>query len=283
MSLDDMERKKLTKIELAQREIKNKAVSAVKDQLNRFETKLLGDQDYVKKTQQQQKKLSFVEITTDYLYYKQEVVSQSVGGLNVYQLTLTKRRGISSQNKKCIYITSRLHAAETHGSIIMKYLIDEITQNPEKYENVLNNYVLKFIPMANPDGVTIGNARSSLVGLDLNRRWSDPNPTIHPEIYFIKEAMADQAASNQGISIFCDLHGHNKKDNCFFYGCNKAADEGMLSWTKTRLLPKIFAQVEEIFDYRQCRFKQDKYKLNTARVVVWNEMKVTNSFTLETS
>ena len=57
----------------------------------------------------------------------------------------------------------------------------------------------------------------------------------------------------------------------------------MLSWTKTRLLPKIFASVEQIFDYKSCRFKQDKYKLSTARVVVWNEMKVTNSFTLETS
>jgi hypothetical protein len=79
------------------------------------------------------------------------------------------------------------------------------------------------------------------------------------------------------------LHGHNKKDNCFFYGCNKAADEGLLSWTKTRLLPKIFAQLEEIFDYKSCQFKQDKHKLNTARVVIWNEMKVTNSFTLETS
>lgn len=57
----------------------------------------------------------------------------------------------------------------------------------------------------------------------------------------------------------------------------------MLSWTKTRLLPKIFASVEQIFDFTSCRFKQDRYKLNTARVVVWNEMKVTNSFTLETS
>jgi len=57
----------------------------------------------------------------------------------------------------------------------------------------------------------------------------------------------------------------------------------MLSWTKTRLLPKIMASVEQIFDYSSCKFRQDKFKLNTARVVVWNEMKVTNSFTLETS
>ena len=57
----------------------------------------------------------------------------------------------------------------------------------------------------------------------------------------------------------------------------------MLSWTKTRLLPKILASIEHIFDFSQCHFKQDKHQLNAARVVVWNEMKVTNSFTLETS
>lgn len=182
-----------------------------------------------------------------------------------------------------MYITARQHAAETHGSWVMKYIIKELTQNAEKYDRLLNDYVVKLIPMLNPDGVTMGNSRTSLVGQDLNRRWAVPNPTIHPEVYFVKEEMNNQANSQQGISIFCDLHGHNKKDNCFFFGCNKAADEGILSWTKTRLLPKIFAQIEEIFYYNDCRFKQDKQKLNTARVVVWNEMKVTNSFTLETS
>ena len=126
--------------------------------------------------------------------------------------------------------------------------------------------------MVNPDGVTIGNSRSSLVGVDLNRRWSDTNPIIHPEIHFLKLVMQTQAKSEQGISIFCDLHGHNRKEGTFFYGCNKAADEGMLSWTKTRLLPKIYDAVEPIFEYKNCRFKQDKFKLNTARVVVWNEL-----------
>lgn len=43
--------------------------------------------------------------------------------------------------------------------------------------------------MLNPDGVVIGNSRSSLAGLDLNRRWSDPNPIMHPEIYLMKNHM----------------------------------------------------------------------------------------------
>ncbi len=43
--------------------------------------------------------------------------------------------------------------------------------------------------MLNVDGVIIGNSRSSLIGLDLNRRWTDPNPVIHPEVYFLKKLM----------------------------------------------------------------------------------------------
>ena len=67
------------------------------------------------------------------------------------------------------------------------------------------------------------------------------------------------------------------------YGCHKAANQGLLSWTKTRLLPKIIATLTPIFNFKDCLFKIDNCKLNTARVVCWNELKITNSFTLEIS
>jgi murein tripeptide amidase MpaA len=91
--------------------------------------------------------------------------------------------------------------------------------------------------MINPDGVTIGNSRGSLVGVDLNRRWVLSHHILHPEVHFLKMSMMEQ----KQISIFIDFHGHNKNQNAFFYGCSKARDEGFLSWTKPRLLPKIFA------------------------------------------
>lgn len=76
--------------------------------------------------------------------------------------------------------------------------------------------------MLNPDGVVIGNSRSSLSGVDLNRRWSSPNSIMHPEIYFMKVQMALTDKQSAGITMFCDLHGHNKHMNTFIYGCNKA-------------------------------------------------------------
>lgn len=37
--------------------------------------------------------------------------------------------------------------------------------------------------MLNPDGVCIGNSRFSALGYDLNRKWINPSPILHPEIY----------------------------------------------------------------------------------------------------
>jgi hypothetical protein len=83
--------------------------------------------------------------------------------------------------------------------------------------------------------------------------------------------------------VYCDLHCHSKKKNSFIYGCNTAANGGFTSWTKVRLLPRILARQTPIFNLKDCRFKVDPGKLGTARVIIWKEFGVTNSFTLENS
>ena len=41
--------------------------------------------------------------------------------------------------------------------------------------------------MINVDGVIYGNFRCDLGGYDLNRCWKDPSPSIHPQIFWIKQ------------------------------------------------------------------------------------------------
>jgi len=47
-------------------------------------------------------------------------------------------------------------------------------------------YVLKLVPMLNPDGVVLGNYRCSLAGVDPNRQYRTPSYQLTPEIYYYK-------------------------------------------------------------------------------------------------
>jgi len=85
------------------------------------------------------------------------------------------------------------------------------------------------------------------------------------------------------VFLFCDIHAHSRKRNSFFYGNRQAANGGFLSWTKVRLLPWILAWWCEMVNYKGSRFKVEKNKLGTSWVVCWDELKITNSFTLENS
>ncbi len=137
--------------------------------------------------------------------------------------------------------------------------------------------------MLNPEGVLCGNFRCSFTGTDLNRRWDQPDRILHPQIYYLKNLLRKLVAEKKEILVFCDLHGHSKKIGSFIYGCNKAAHGGFCSWTKVRLLPRVMAKRCPLFSYGDCRFRVENDKQRTARVVMWKEFGVTNSFTLESS
>lgn len=113
-----------------------------------------------------------------------------MGGLFIYQIQISNKSQKPNVKKKVIYLQARQHAAETHGSHIMQSVLrDLVTNHSSKYAKLLDNYVVRILPMINVDGVTIGNSRCSLAGVDLNRRWAQPNSIVHPEIYFLKQLM----------------------------------------------------------------------------------------------
>lgn len=183
--------------------------------------------------------------------------------------------------RKIVVVTARVHAAETMGSFKVEGIIEYLTSS--QAQRLRDFYVFKVVPMLNPEGVLCGNFRCSITGVDLNRRWDAPDEFLHPQIFYLKNYMKMLGAGKREVLVFCDLHGHNRKNNSFIYGCNKAANGGFCSWTKVRLLPRILATKTAMFSYNDCRFRVESWKQRTARVVVWKELGITNSFTLESS
>jgi murein tripeptide amidase MpaA len=71
--------------------------------------------------------------------------------------------------RRAIVITSRVHPGESNASFIVEGILQFLVSDDEVAKYLRNNFVFKIIPMLNPDGVLIGNYRTSLSGLDLNR------------------------------------------------------------------------------------------------------------------
>jgi hypothetical protein len=138
--------------------------------------------------------------------------------------------------------------------------------------------------MLNPDGVFYGNYRSNILGVDLNRRWPNPSKLLHPTIYYAK-FYAKQCIADHQILLFCDMHGHSKKRNVFMYGCVSAQNDMNQHRNNNliRLVPYIFGQKSKIFSFPDCKFANEKEKESTARLVMFKEYNIMNSYTLEST
>ena len=180
--------------------------------------------------------------------------------------------------RKGIVISSRVHPGETGASWMMKGIIDYLIANNVKAKILRDNFVFKILPMLNVDGVVNGSSRCNLAGVDLNRCWIDPSRKLHPTIYHMKN-MVRKFQEDRDIFLVCDLHGHSRKKNIFMYGNSGRVNDRM----KEKIFPKLIDKNLDVFNLSDCSFQVQKAKEATARIVMWKEMGITNTFTLEAS
>lgn len=186
--------------------------------------------------------------------------------------------------KKGIVFTARVHPGESNASYIIQGLIDFLLGDTKEAKNLRRQFIFKIVPMLNPDGVIYGNYRCSLLGVDLNRRWMNPNKILHPTIYYTKKLI--QAFSEEREVIFyCDIHGHSMKKNVFMYACySKGLEiENRQTNVLIKLIPFLFAEKNKLFSFKDSHFRIEKSKESTARVVLFKEFGILNSYTLEAS
>jgi len=212
---------------------------------------------------------------------RRTVLCRSLAGNDVDMLIVTNfsSHPEAIAQRKAIILTARVHPGESNSSFIMNGVIEFLISEDEGAEFLRNTFVFKIIPMLNPDGVIVGNYRCSLIGQDLNRQWIGPSSKQYPENYHTK-LMMRKTLESRDIFFFCDFHGHSTHRNIFMFGNNQQKQNDRL---KEKIFPMLFAENNENFSFDDCNFAVQKSRESTARVVMWKEFNLINSYTLECS
>ncbi|XP_075156266.1 nna1 carboxypeptidase isoform X2 [Haematobia irritans] len=215
-------------------------------------------------------------------FCKLRLLCRTLAGNNVYYLTVTTPAASEEvmKRKKSIVISARVHPSETPSSWMMKGLMDFITGDSSVAKRLRHKFIFKLIPMLNPDGVIVGNSRNSLTGKDLNRQYRTVIRETYPSIWYTK-ALIKRLIDECGVSMYCDMHAHSRRHNIFIYGCeNKRNPEKKLTEQVFPLM--LHKNVADKFSFENCKFKIQRSKEGTGRIVVWM-LGITNSYTIEAS
>jgi hypothetical protein len=116
----------------------------------------------------------------------------------------------------------------------------------------------------------------------------EQHPTIHAH-----KNMVQQLCKDRNVLLVIDLHGHSTRRNVFIYGCHAKywpsvdGENGLYGppppVLHEQIYPFLLSEENESFSFKDCRFKVQRCKASTGRVVCWKECKVVNSYTLEAS
>ena len=80
---------------------------------------------------------------------------------------------------------------------------------------------------------------------------------------------------------YIDVHAHSSRKSVFMYGPYYPLHSR--KYLKIRIIPKIVSEISEMFRYYSCKFKLEKYKESCARIALWRDFNILNTFTIESS
>ncbi|XP_049430356.1 cytosolic carboxypeptidase 4 isoform X2 [Epinephelus fuscoguttatus] len=234
------------------------------------------------------------------VFFQQQILCGSLAGNSCPLVTITAcpaSRGWRDihqlRNRPCIVLTGRVHPGESNASWVMKGTLDFLCSSDSIAQSLREAFIFKIIPMLNPDGVINGMNRCDLNCADLNRQWCKPDPVLSPTIYHTKGFLYYLNSIGRTPLVFCDYHGHSRKKNVFLYGCSVKETlwqsgsaintVGLKEDPGYRTIPKTLDRIAPAFSFNSCNYLVEKSRSATARVVVWREMGVLRSYTMEST
>ncbi|WP_336296715.1 M14 family metallopeptidase [Aliamphritea hakodatensis] len=105
--------------------------------------------------------------------------------------------------KAAVWVTARQHPGETMAEWLVEGFLERLFDNDDAQARRLSQQLVFFVvPNMNPDGSVRGHLRTNAAGVNLNREWMTPSMEQSPEVYLVRQQMAQT-----GVDLHLDIHG----------------------------------------------------------------------------
>ena len=100
------------------------------------------------------------------------------------------------------------------------------------------------------------------------------------EVELLRELLLSQFGDvgKERLKMFLDIHAHSVQSGISIYA-PKCSSDG----EEERRLARILANLSEFFEFEHCKFVNEKPKANCARLGIYRDFGVKDSYTIETS
>merc|ERR1719253_1555083 len=128
-----------------------------------------------------------------------------------------------------------MHSGETHSSFVVHGLINFLLSKDFTANKLRKEFEWWILPAVNPDGIVIGNYRSTTQGKDMNRNFHPPEEKLEPadrcvEVDLLTLYLRENLPKdNLKFKMFLDMHGHSSKNSIFAF-CPHDKDEGIAEY-----------------------------------------------------
>jgi len=97
---------------------------------------------------------------------------------------------------------------------------------------------------------------------------------------YLKNNLAkSKSGKNNHLQMFLDIHAHSSETSIFTYAPQSQDERSEVARKFTRILDEM----SDYFSRDKCKFNNDKFKWNCARLGIFRDHNLSNSYTIESS
>ena len=137
-------------------------------------------------------------------------LGNSVQGRPIHKIEMTDS-SVPDAGKQRVWIHSGIHPAETTSYFTLEGFVAWLRGGDPMAAVLLDQALIEIVPMANPDGVFLGNYRTNANSVNLENQWSAPYSSTVPEIVALRTAIegymgAVASPASNPIRVLLNLH-----------------------------------------------------------------------------